>query len=421
MARKITAFVLLFILLYNPPIFGLQLTYPVYLLGIAYFIFAKKRINRTQGELLLLGGIVVCIGTVVTLLNGAGDFNMMGFSRLFTSFFCSLLIVDLLKTGSREFNEYTILEWIGYAALVQVAIILSAFFIPSFHSFLLTLCGGGDYYSEKLGALSAFRGIGWTFAQYSDFAICQGIALLCLITVWSSRNPSRTKHKILRGIALTAMIISGILVARTFQLIIFLAFLLWAAILLRTKGSAVLLKNLAIGAVLLVVAVIAAVHMLSDYISEDTLEWAFEIYQNFGDTGKLESASTDELKDFWFLPENINTLLFGDGRYVGLHNHPTYAQSDVGYINSIYYWGIIGSFFYYYSICKSYSLCIRSTRSIVIKYLCITILATILLYNAKGVANGFPYACLILHGLMASHTYARPGPDCEMKIGPKTN
>lgn len=408
MVRKIAAFILLFVLLYNPPIFGIQITNLVYLLGLGYFILAKKHINRTQGILLAWGGIAVCIGTVITLLNGAGDFNMMGYSRLFSSFFCSLLIVDLLKKDNDDFTEYTVPEWIGYAALVQTGIVLLAFCVPGIHSFLLVLCGGASSYSDKLEALSAFRGIGWTFAQFSDFAICQGIALLCMVAVYSDPSSGRPRHKIPVIIAFLAIFLSGILIARTFQLTMFLAFILWSIIQLRTQGTAMLLKNLIIGAIFLVIIIVIAFQVFSDYLSEDTIKWAFEIYQNLGDTGQIESASTNELKDYWFLPDNCNTLFFGDGRFVGLHNHPTYAQSDVGYINSIYYWGIVGSFFYYGSICESYALSIRTTSNKVIKYLCLTILATILIYNVKGVANGFPYAWLILHGILASKRKRTP-------------
>ncbi|GAA4205093.1 hypothetical protein GCM10022289_24060 [Pedobacter jeongneungensis] len=80
-----------------------------------------------------------------------------------------------------------------------------------------------------------------------------------------------------------------------------------------------------------------------DIVENNVVPWAFELFQN-DNGGKLETASSNELKKMYFMP-NASTLLIGDGYYVNpLDTTRYYMDTDAGYMRHILYYGLLGSF-----------------------------------------------------------------------------
>lgn len=71
-------------------------------------------------------------------------------------------------------------------------------------------------------------------------------------------------------------------------------------------------------------------------------------------------------------------------------------DSDVGYIRSLYYWGIIGSFFYYYFQIKYASILKKSYYDIRIIRFINMILIWFFLYSLKEFWTVEPYWVLLL-------------------------
>lgn len=323
---------------------------------------------------------------------------MMGYSRLFTCMLSSIFIVDMIKKQTSKFSDVTVLNWIWRITLFESIIVLLAYVNSDMHKLLSELCGGSSRYANKLEVLSGFRGIGWTFAQYSDFAVCLGSGLLCYVCTIAIRHTKTTITQLKQLIFLLIFISSGILVGRTFQIYILLSIFFYFYCTYKNDGfnkTAIVFFQFAAISVIIIISIIS---LLNDYISEETINWAFEIFNSLENNDSLRTDSTDELKSMWRFPKSIISIIFGEGQFVGNGSHPTYSESDVGFINSIYYWGIIGSILYYYTICKSFMYSVKTTNVIYIKYLSLTILAGILIYNLKGLGNGFAYSCLILQG-----------------------
>ncbi|WP_455623907.1 hypothetical protein, partial [Parabacteroides sp.] len=339
------------------------------------------------------------------LLNGAADFNMMGYSRLFTGIFSSIIIVDLIRYKNRNYNEYTIVKYIGLSGLMQAFIVLSTYIYPDFKSLLIATSGRDETYLTKIEAFSEFRGIGWTYVQYADFALCMGIAFLCFITSKYSTCSSSVKN-LLWMFLMFIYILGGVLVARTFFMFIACGILLFILLAKSKYGFMYSTWMFLKFGMILSVSFYALFSYLSSQgiISETSIHWMLELFYNYDESGSLETDSTNQLMDeLWFLPSDINTLIFGDGRFSGSDEYSTYAHSDSGYVNSIYYWGLLGTALLYYSIFKSFDYTAKLSKQIDIKYLCYIILFTILIYNMKGVANGFPYAWLIFQGILSAN------------------
>lgn len=398
------AFISLLILLYNPPVFGVQITKLLYIVSLIYFILDTMRLYPQQVKLILIGGFLVCYGMAVTLLNEAADFNMMGFSRLFTGVISSTFIMHFIKLSESKFTEFTVIKWIVYVAIFESIIVLLAFFSPTFHEFILILCGGTSQYADRLSVLSSFRGIGWTFAQYSDFAVCQGISFLCMVVISLHTLHSSFTQKSIIFISFILLIISGFLIGRTFQFILVISFIYYLWYIYKIYGLFKCFKIIIFVTFTLSISIYLLLNILNNHTSNETLDWTFEFLKNFGESDKLRSDSTDELYQMWFLPQSDKTLLFGDGRYLILDSNLTYSGSDVGFVNSIYYWGIFGSILYYYCICKVFYYSYKEASSIIIKGLSVAMLFTIIIYNTKGVGNAFPYSCLLLEGVLTTQS-----------------
>lgn len=68
-------------------------------------------------------------------------------------------------------------------------------------------------------------------------------------------------------------------------------------------------------------------------------QWMLEPLLNMMRSGQFESASTDVLHTMWFIPDNLSTFLFGDGRYIsdeGLY----YGGTDVGFMRQMLFGGL---------------------------------------------------------------------------------
>ena len=78
-----------------------------------------------------------------------------------------------------------------------------------------------------------------------------------------------------------------------------------------------------------------------------TLPWILEAYYSFQTSGTLKTRSTDEiLNRMYFMPKNQTILIMGNSNLGRSENFP-YIPSDVGYVRSIFGFGLIGTFITY--------------------------------------------------------------------------
>lgn len=397
---RILGFFLLLILIHNCPIKGFQFTKFLYIISFLYFFIVRKKFSKHQKILLIFGAFLASYGVAMSMIMGAADINIFNFSRLFSCLFASVFIVDLLKYKA-NFKEITIVNWIALTGIFEAIIVLLGFFNTGFHDFLIDFIGGTERYQEKMNAMGAFRGIGWSYTQYSDFAVPQGMAFLCFIIAYINiHNKLNSIEKIGAYLLLILFIGSGILIGRTYQFIIIVAFILYCFSYKFECSNNFLSWNLFKFGLLSTLILISGISILDDYIPEETYNWAFELFINMSNS-KISTASTDDLQTMWVFPDSWNDWIFGVGRFSPLNenSHPTFSKSDVGIVNSIFYWGIIGSIFYYLCIYLTFYYCIKDAENTTTKYLAFSLLCVILIYNLKGLGNGFAFSALLLQGI----------------------
>ncbi|MEE0887573.1 MAG: hypothetical protein UIB61_11770 [Treponema sp.] len=78
------------------------------------------------------------------------------------------------------------------------------------------------------------------------------------------------------------------------------------------------------------------------------IDWLLEPIFSYFENGKIESASTNSLGRMYenFSPSD-ETLLFGDGYWLGLHGSGYYGKTDVGFMRNILYGGVFYSLLLY--------------------------------------------------------------------------
>jgi hypothetical protein len=97
-------------------------------------------------------------------------------------------------------------------------------------------------------------------------------------------------------------------------------------------------KTFAIASVFLM----AAGYIFAMFYFSSFSEWAFELFTNFFEHGRLETKSSSGLAEMFMIPKELQTLIIGNGAI-------TFFGSDVGYTRLLFYSGIIGTlaFFLY--------------------------------------------------------------------------
>lgn len=119
----------------------------------------------------------------------------------------------------------------------------------------------------------------------------------------------------------------------------------------------------------------------------DYTDWAFELFDNFVETGSLSTESSDALYHLFYLPPTIGGMFIGEGNM-------EFWGNDMGYTRLIFYIGLIGTGIYFgYQI---YIASLIMTKDLSANLLIITIVSYSLVLNVKGFTDLNPYLYLLL-------------------------
>lgn len=130
--------------------------------------------------------------------------------------------------------------------------------------------------------------------------------------------------------------------------------------------------------------------------------FGFEIFINYFKDGEFRTASTDDLLTAYVLPNNLKTIIIGDGFYADpfMPESAYYMGTDVGFLRLIYYFGLMGlvSFLSFYA----YSCYIGYQKNREYKLFFLLFFILIILFNFKGTINLFYIMvlfCLVRHNV----------------------
>lgn len=230
-----------------------------------------------------------------------------------------------------SFNEF--ISWIVIIVLTHNLIAFVGYVYKPLSNFIISL--QIDYVENtNIESLLQFHGRAFGFGTGSFFlgGVTSGLAIiLCCYLI------NRKYLSVLKGsLMLITLVLTGSFIART--TIIGLIGIILIFFRGRKFQIGILCKFIFWLICFGVVVVYFYQTFLKDLIS---LNWAFEAFLNYIDSGELETKSTNHLKTMWVFPSEIKTWLFGDGLFFN-KDGSYYMHTDVGYLRIIYGIGLLG-------------------------------------------------------------------------------
>ncbi|GAA6433756.1 hypothetical protein K140096H11_22500 [Bacteroides intestinalis] len=357
----------------------------IQIIGFAFFLydlFRQKSISKFLLQFYRYGILIFIIGIITTvLINGTNEFApALRGVYMFLYSFAGYLIMKLMLKTTKHFTYYTLIEWMIFITIVQAIISFAFFFSPNLLAAYNDITVLDDIEKFNIENIIGFRLMGVGNVQYATAAVQYGVILWGLILLKKQKPNSFYSSPIIYNFVICLFCAAGILSGRTFFLILIVTF--GYIFYLNGKDNiAISIKSvLSICGLLIILFAIVVGYLLVD--RPEAIEWIFELFINLEKHGSLDSGSTTHLQTMYIFPDNIQTWLIGDGRIAG-DERGFYKNTDVGYIRSLFYWGIIGSLIYFivqYKCFKILKKCIDDM--FVCKYM-LFILVLYYIYNLK--------------------------------------
>lgn len=399
-----TLFLLLTVFFYIYPVsfafvpFGLR-TRTLYAIAGGILIFfqdygsLKKRtyyISKESWRLVIISALVT-LATICSLaINSTTEilYLYMPFSMLVV-LIAAYFVVYCFKVLYKEVSFEILAQYIVGAIMLQMVFAIVFFLLPEFMLFCNELLAFGELERRAMEDTIGLRiqGFGTNFFEAGVVNSC---SLLLIFTMLKHENTKRkTLYYIIALLLITGV---GAMMSRTTFVGFGLGFLIlfYNSSIFRLRVS---FKFFRVFKYILYIVCIVAIFLLfipqSQLDKFDTVtKFGFEMFDNYKESGRFETASSNELKEVFIFPDKVKTILIGDGLLADPHNpeFAYYKNTDVGFSRLVYYFGIIGSlafFIFYFYLC--YQTKLRNDTKYGIFFIMLFVLLFIL--HLKGCTN----------------------------------
>lgn len=400
--KRFISFILLFFYIYStqfvfiPGSIGTRAIMGV--LGFCSFIINFRCIKNNKYLLSRLKKIIQAlipipvIALFSLLINSSGDFEFVKyFVSIILIFFASYFVIINLKKN-KIYNLFDLINFFSYVVFAQLIISIVAFLFPGIKEFLMSVqVWDGD--EQWLGETVSVRLVGLG-ASFFGAGITNSFCLL-LIT-YEMLHKKLSKYEIIKELLLFLFILLfGIFMARTTVIGLFLSLFL----IVVTKRKYIVNKWTAVFPTLLIIIplfyIIYTKYVLNNPTMELLVDQGYEMIINTIEGDDFSSKSTNRLVEMYeSYPSRIWTYLFGDGYYTDPIDGMYYMHIDIGYFRLIYYFGIIGLFFF---LRFQYKVtCLACSSFLMSKQMLISLCALFLLLNLKGFSDIVCYLFLFI-------------------------
>jgi len=274
----------------------------------------------------------------ITSIRGINDFDFLLkaiyliYEPLLGGFLLSQVFFLKYKFTVRDFA--IILRNVGF---IQSVLTIAAYLVPNVNLMY-------DAIIPNTGNLTVDQNLrvrGFTNLGGAWLSVMLSFSVLCGVYLVEIANS--LKDKLLNIIIVVICTAATIAVGRTGLMLSLVIICIYLTRWLFMGGG---LKNVValIGTIFVIISItLIVVPDINDMISEETIDWAFEIFLN-QDAG-YSTASTDELSSMIYLPDDKIELIFGSGFYES--GYWKSKRSDSGFIKTIFSIGLLGSVFFY--------------------------------------------------------------------------
>lgn len=264
------------------------------------------------------------------------------------SFLSAYFLYKIISRYKKYRGEFTILTLVIYTIAIQSLISILMFTIPEVQNSIFSVIYLEELQSSKIEVLSEKRIIGFGRSFFLA-GIYSGMGLILI--GYLIRSYKLNNFQTLWFSFLFAFIFAvGMMMARTtivgFFLGIAIVFLSNKFISLKISRKAIKFLFMLVAIPFLIVLLIYFIKPSYFYDIEYLTSFAFEIFINFLESGKIETKSSSETLSMLVFPDNIKTWLIGDALWTLDNGNIYYMHTDVGYSRLIFYFGTIGFFLF---------------------------------------------------------------------------
>ena len=356
--------------------------------------FQKHKLFRKIKFLCISGGVIFLIGFFASnILNSGGDLSLAN-RGIHIILFClfGAWVSYMMVKGYNESSVFKLLEILVNLATFQAIISFIFLLVPSVSEQYRSFVVYDEHTLSIVDGLSQFRLFGIGDMRYATAAVNYGFMIWSVLLLRHCQYGRIGRVNWYSITIITLFTLAGILSGRTF----FILFLLTIPYIFFLKECSVRYTSKEFFSTFIPVLLLGVVVFAYLFASNDQLvSWAFELFINVGDSGQIETESTNQLKNMYIFPSSIDTWILGDGRTIDEYGG-FYMGSDVGYIRSIFYWGITGTFIYLFIQYKMARKAFFGTQCDAYRIFVIFIYIFLLVYWLKDLYTIEKLICLLI-------------------------
>lgn len=302
--------------------------------------------------------LLMALTTIISInYNGTNDLDFIVYPTtpilmLFSAYF----IMHYFKKFYGDRLSFPIIAYyLIVIVVVQLIISISMYVSPAFQSLLFGLLKPGAYVSaretESSGRLLGFG------SNFMNLAVANCFALILISVLLKNATYFKipTFYKNFLAFFFIFLSVLGLMQARTTMMgcLLGIGYMLFSSFKITYDNfkngifKLLIISTTAMGLILLLVV------LFPEFLEGKmhTLNYGFELFNNYSKSGKLTTGSSAMLEDMYAIwPKTNKTWLIGDGRFFNIPNDSGsgfYMNTDIGYARLIFYLGIIGAILYY--------------------------------------------------------------------------
>ena len=359
-------------------------------LGLMFFFIRilnngiNIRIKKNAISYIILLFPIALFSIITMVANGTSDAEFVKYGISMTIVFFASYFVSMRLILERRYDIYSIIDLLKYVVLLHLTIAMCAFIIPPMKTVIVGIQALDlERRSDSDYVLAArLVGLGPSFFV-AGIVYIYTLILLTYKFLYKKMSSFEITKDVL---AFLFIILFGIFTSRMTVVGILLSIIL--ILFTRRKKMQNKWRQL-LPSVLFIMPLIILLYMTAIYNNPDMemlVNHGFEILQNAQDKGEASSASTNHLLQMYeTYPTETSTFLLGDGYFAARNGQGYYKDIDIGYYRLIFYFGLIGTFFYFLFQYKVLSLmrnCFPNTKTLVR-----LLFIMVIILNLKGFAD----------------------------------
>ncbi len=325
----------------------------VYAIPLFYLVVHVKDVillfTRARRSLLMLAlffaGIALFGAILSPLINESYDFSFIISGPVKRIVLKLFVLVFLLLVYIRNVSKYNpkVMEFGLYFVFSNLFYVIGTLVIcafPGLHEAILNNTYMDAYTREVSQVSYYYTRIGWSgYSSFLPSAMCSLTVILCvLFAIESKRDGVFNKVNML----FVAMVVGNFCYARTGVIVTAVCIVLYLLYLIKNAD----LRILSYPVIAFLVIVVFGILVTKSDVVRNWYQWGFAQVISYQQTGSFETDSLSSLKNMYqTLPDGTTSWMLGDGRYSSSTGY--YKRVDVGWLRSVFNYGLIFSFFQY--------------------------------------------------------------------------